>query len=93
MERIRGYLRLACTVAGHSEGESQRMFAELVHALNLADNVFEVTLPNRNYTGPQMGHWFENGVAQVDGVAAARFAAAGYEVRRLTSSFCQQEQP
>jgi len=93
MERIRGYVRLACTVASHSKAESQQMFDELVDALDLGESVFEVTLRNRRYTGPQMGHWFENGVAQVGAVAAVRFAVEGYEVRKLAPSYCEQVEP
>ncbi len=93
MERTRGYVRLACTVVSHSKAESRQMFDELVHALDLDESVFEVTLRNRRYTGPQMGHWFENGVAQVGAVAAVRFAAEGYEVRKLAPSYCEQVEP
>ncbi len=93
MERTRGYVRLACMVVGHSKAESQQMFTEIMDAMDLDGSVFEVTLGNRRYTGPQMGHWFENGVAQVGAVAAARFAAEGYEVRKLAPSYCEQVEP
>jgi len=74
-KRLCGYLRLACDVLEREfpSGEASSAGGEL----------FEVTLANRNYTGPLLGCWFERGKAEMDAAAAERFIREGYSTRRI----------
>ncbi len=86
MKRIRGYLRLACAVTGRPESDCEALLSRLPRALRSSGHEFEVTLRNRRYTGPLLGHWFEQGTALVGEEAAMRFASAGYQVHPVEPS-------
>lgn len=74
-KRLCGYLRLAGDVLekDFSQHEPSSPSGEL----------FEVTLANRNYTGPLLGCWFERGKAEMGAVAVERFIRAGYAAARI----------
>ncbi len=78
-KRLRGYIRLACAVTGAGRAKERRALS----ALGGNDALYEVTLPNRHYTGPLLGEWFEDGMAQVGEAASERFRSRGYAVRKL----------
>jgi hypothetical protein len=77
-KRLRGYIRLACAVTGRSVAQTRRLTSQ-----QNTGGLYEVKLPNRHYTGPLLGKWFENGAAQVGEEASERFRARGYAVRKL----------
>ena len=78
-KRLRGYIRLACTVTGTERAKERRA----IGALCSSSALYEGMLPNRHYTGPLLGEWFEDGAAQVGEDASERFRSRGYTVRKL----------
>jgi hypothetical protein len=77
-KRLRGYIRLACAVAGCTAAQTRHLLAPRAES-----GLYKVSLPNRHYAGPLLGEWFEDGAAQVGADAAERFRSRGYTVRKL----------